>query len=141
MTPVESRGTATIMAAMIVCAVNAVAMGQRLRLRDAGEDSSKVSPNIFFSPPMKTLTPESGVDVPRFRKNKKAAGEGGPRVSQEQLRFLRCRRWCCRARRRGSRTRGSCGGCRLSGRSCAGGVLRVVCVHQFLGDYGALHGP
>jgi len=49
MTPVESRGTATITTAMIVCAVNAVAMGQRLRLRNAGEDSSRVSPNISLT--------------------------------------------------------------------------------------------
>src|ERR1700739_4308533 len=48
MTPVDSSGTMTMTAATIVSTVKAVAMGQRLPLRAAGEDSSRVSPNIFF---------------------------------------------------------------------------------------------
>src|SRR5215472_11867642 len=46
-TPVESSGTITRTAAMIVSTVKAVAMGQRLRLRPVGEDSSRVSANIL----------------------------------------------------------------------------------------------
>jgi hypothetical protein len=49
MTPVESSGTITIMAATIASTVNAVAMGQRLRRRAVDEDSSSVSPNIFLT--------------------------------------------------------------------------------------------
>jgi hypothetical protein len=46
---VESSGTITTTPAMIASTVNAVAMGQRLRLRDADEDSSSVSPNILLT--------------------------------------------------------------------------------------------
>jgi hypothetical protein len=48
-TPVDSSGTITTTPAMIASTVNAVAMGQRLRLRDAAEDSSSVSPNILLT--------------------------------------------------------------------------------------------
>ena len=47
-TPVESRGTIITIAAMIVCIVKAVAIGQRLRLRVA-EDSSRFSANILLT--------------------------------------------------------------------------------------------
>jgi hypothetical protein len=49
MTPVESRGMMTSTPATIISTVNAVAMGQRLPLRGADEDSSSVSPNIFLT--------------------------------------------------------------------------------------------
>jgi hypothetical protein len=48
-TPVESSGTITSRPPMIASAVNAVAMGQRLPLHGADDDSSSVSPNILLT--------------------------------------------------------------------------------------------
>jgi len=49
MTPVESSGMMTSTPATIISMVNAVAMGQRLPLRETDEDSSSVSPNIVLT--------------------------------------------------------------------------------------------
>jgi hypothetical protein len=46
---VESNGIITSKPPTIASAVNAVAMGQRLLLLGADEDSSNVSPNIFLT--------------------------------------------------------------------------------------------
>jgi len=46
-------------------------------LRDVDETCNSESPNISSHLRCRDLTPESGGDVPRLPKNKKAAGKGG----------------------------------------------------------------
>src|SRR5579871_2002369 len=131
-TPVENSGIITTIPAMINSKVNAVAMGQRLRLPDVDADSSSVSPNIFLTSNREIGHRERGGGID-FAENKKAAGEGGLCVSQEQLRFLWCRGRCSRMCGRRCGLRGSCSTGWL-GSGSRYRALSVISIHEFFGN-------